>query len=246
MPALGDEFRAAREARHLSLSDVSEQIHIRSTYLESIEREDWSAIAAPVYVKGFLRTYARFLGLDQEEAVRRYAVLVAEGAPASGPAPRPMSRPPAPAARRGSPLLWIGGLLALVLVAFVGWSYYQYRGQAATSGSLAAATAAPDTAAATPAAASAPSAKADDAAPPHSLTTRIKSDSWLAVTADGTTVFEGLLKAGAQKTFRGASVVVHAGNAGGVDVVANGKDLGALGAPGEVVDRTFDLTKTKE
>jgi cytoskeleton protein RodZ len=64
MPALGERFRAAREARGLSLSEVSEQIRIRSVYLAAIEEERWSAIGAPVYIRGFLRTYARFLGLD--------------------------------------------------------------------------------------------------------------------------------------------------------------------------------------
>src|SRR5579883_285293 len=72
MRALGEEFRAAREARGLSLSDVAEQIHIRSVYLQAIENEDWSAIGAPVYIRGFIRTYARFLGLDGESAVQRF------------------------------------------------------------------------------------------------------------------------------------------------------------------------------
>src|ERR1700678_2042466 len=60
--ALGEEFRSAREARSLSLSDVAERLHIRSVYLAAIEDEDWHVIGAPVYVRGFMRTYARFLG----------------------------------------------------------------------------------------------------------------------------------------------------------------------------------------
>ncbi len=62
--ALGERFRTAREARGLSLSDVAEQIEIRALYLAAIEEENWKAIGAPVYVRGFLRTYARFLGID--------------------------------------------------------------------------------------------------------------------------------------------------------------------------------------
>ena len=61
-------MRAAREARRLSLSEVAEQIHIRALYLQNIEEEDWRAIGAPVYVRGFIRTYARFLGLDPARA----------------------------------------------------------------------------------------------------------------------------------------------------------------------------------
>jgi cytoskeleton protein RodZ len=72
MPTLGDEFRAAREARDLSLSDVSAELHIRSLYLQAIEQEDWSSIGAAVYVRGFIRAYARFLGLDAESAVGRF------------------------------------------------------------------------------------------------------------------------------------------------------------------------------
>ena len=68
MSALGEEFRSAREARGLTLSDVAEQIHIRSVYLNAIENDDWKSIGAPVYVRGFIRTYARFLAVDAEAA----------------------------------------------------------------------------------------------------------------------------------------------------------------------------------
>ena len=84
--ALGERFRAAREARGLSLSDVAEQIRIRSLYLAAIEDEDWSAIGAPVYVRGFLRTYARFLGIDPEEAVAAFGRVQPGGAGSPGAA----------------------------------------------------------------------------------------------------------------------------------------------------------------
>ncbi|HEY2554112.1 MAG TPA: helix-turn-helix domain-containing protein, partial [Candidatus Cybelea sp.] len=66
---LGERFRAAREARGLLISDAAERVRIRSVYLAAIEEENWKTIGAPVYIRGFLRTYARFLGLDPEEAV---------------------------------------------------------------------------------------------------------------------------------------------------------------------------------
>ncbi len=72
MPAVGQRFREAREARGLTLAEVAEQIRIRAVYLDAIEKEDWSAIGAPVYIRGFLRTYARFLGLDAEEIVAAF------------------------------------------------------------------------------------------------------------------------------------------------------------------------------
>ena len=92
MPALGERFRAAREARGLTLSDVSEQLRIRAVYLAAIEEENWPAIGAAVYARGFLRTYARFLGLDPEESVAAFNASSGAAAPASTPDRRPSPR----------------------------------------------------------------------------------------------------------------------------------------------------------
>ncbi|MFZ1018290.1 MAG: helix-turn-helix domain-containing protein, partial [Candidatus Cybelea sp.] len=114
---LGERFRAAREARGLLLSDAGEQVRIRSVYLAAIEEENWKAIGAPVYVRGFLRTYARFLGLDPEEAVAAFNRTQPEPPASSAPAGREAERESAP--WRSSLVLWIAGTIAVVLVAFV-------------------------------------------------------------------------------------------------------------------------------
>ncbi len=101
MPALGEEFRRAREARGQTISDVAERLHIRGVYLTAIEDEDWAAIGAPVYIRGFMRTYARYLGLDPEAAVGRLAETP-PAPPESRGAPRgPVARPKS--GRRGAP-----------------------------------------------------------------------------------------------------------------------------------------------
>jgi cytoskeletal protein RodZ len=121
MPGLGEAFRAAREARNLSLSDVAEQIHIRAVYLQAIEEEDWSAIAAPVYVRGFIRTYARFLGLDPQTAIEQFNAVAGEPAVT---APTVAGTP----ARSGpSPWLLIGGAVAAILVGLVAFNYLQLQ-----------------------------------------------------------------------------------------------------------------------
>src|SRR5271168_5256035 len=123
--ALGEEFRSAREARSLSLSDVAERLHIRSVYLAAIEDEDWHVIGAPVYVRGFMRTYARFLGLDPEAAVARFAAAVPAGPPAAAPA-RAMAAPANAAEKRtegSSPSLAavLAIVVAVIVVLFVGY-----------------------------------------------------------------------------------------------------------------------------
>jgi len=245
MPALGDEFRAAREARHLSLSDVSEQIHIRSVYLQSIEDEDWSAIAAPVYVRGFIRTYARFLGLDSEDAVERYNELLGDS-PAAMPGPMYIG-PPSSAGP--SIWVWIAAVAALALVAFVGYSYYQFQaGQRANTTVQVSATATPSLADVTPAPASrviltTPAASPGLATTAGSIAIRVRQDSWLRISVDGVQKVAGIVPAGTEKLFHGKSATVRVGNAAGVDVVVNGKDVGILGAAGDVVERTFALAE---
>jgi cytoskeletal protein RodZ len=246
MASLGDEFRAAREARHLSLSDVSEQIHIRSVYLQSIEAEDWAAIAAPVYVRGFIRTYARFLGLDPESAVARYNELLGDEPPVSI---APSSYTP-PSSAGPSVWVWLAGAAALILVAFVGYNYYQFQ----TGSEGGAHTAAKPVEIATPLATPSPATTPDEfasaapsaapaasGAPKNALVIRVSEDSWLQVYVDGVQRIAELVPAGAEKVYHGKTATVRAGNAGGVDVIVGGKDVGILGAAGDVVERTFTI-----
>jgi len=253
MSALGEAFRAARETRGLSLSDVAEQIHIRSVYLASIEAEDWAAIGAPVYVRGFIRTYARFLGLDAEAAIARFSEWVAGERP-DVPAPAQL---PASGSDRGGPSVWIiaVGLVAVVLVLFAGYEYYQYQAgsgaNAVAEGSAApAATVAVADGPPSPAPADSPGAVAAISPGPSSspvigndrLDIRLTARSWLRVAVDGKVAMEGLFPAGTVRTISGKFVTVRAGNAGGVDVSVNGKSVGTLGGSGDVVERSFNLT----
>jgi cytoskeleton protein RodZ len=245
MAGLGEELRAAREARNLSLSDVSERIHIRSIYLQSLEDENWGAIAAPVYVRGFLRTYARFLGLDAEAAVERFNAATA-GADAFSPPP-PRERPGVERStrRRPSTWLWAAAAVALVLVLYVGYRYYdlQSEPQAVPAGGQAPAasqSAAP--------AVQKPATRTVAAAPQQATGTRtvvvkLTERSWVRVEVDGNVPMEGIFDAGTTKTFHGTTATVRAGNAAGVDVTVNGKNIGPLGAPGDVVERTFTLAQ---
>ncbi|GAC1307649.1 MAG: helix-turn-helix domain-containing protein [Vulcanimicrobiaceae bacterium] len=237
MPGLGDEFRAAREARHLSLADVSEQIHIREVYLQSLENGDPS-FAASVYVKGFIRTYARFLGLDSEACVAHFGALGAATPQPLATAPRtPLERD-----RPGStPWLWLAGAAAAVLIAFVGFKYVEFE----RSASVAPASLATPSPVAT-AASHAPSAHGPAlprAIGKRTLDVRVVQDSWISIKIDGVSRFEGTARAGTVKSYRGKSADVRAGNAGGIELSLDGHALGKMGAPGAVVERTLTLVE---
>ncbi|MGY9005385.1 MAG: helix-turn-helix domain-containing protein [Alphaproteobacteria bacterium] len=69
---VGELLRNRREANHLALSDVAGALRIRESYLDALERDDLDSLPGPAYAIGFLRSYAEFLGLNGEEAVRLF------------------------------------------------------------------------------------------------------------------------------------------------------------------------------
>lgn len=72
MESVGELLRREREAQEKTIEDVAKVTRMSRQTLEAIEDDRFGALPAPVYVKGHLRTYARFLGLDEEDVVRRY------------------------------------------------------------------------------------------------------------------------------------------------------------------------------
>ena len=69
---LGRFLRQEREKKGVSLDSVVQVTRITRENLEALERDDFQAISAPVFVRGFLRSYANYLGLDPKELVSRY------------------------------------------------------------------------------------------------------------------------------------------------------------------------------
>ena len=69
----------------------------------------------------------------------------------------------------------------------------------------------------------------------------LSAASWVRVAVDGNVSMEGTFPAGTSRVFRGKRAVVRIGNAGGVAILIGGKDVGKLGATGDVVERSFDL-----
>ena len=67
MSELGTLLVRAREARGLTLEDAERDTRISRRYLQALETEQFEAIPAPVYARGFLRSYSQYLGLDPQE-----------------------------------------------------------------------------------------------------------------------------------------------------------------------------------
>lgn len=89
----GDVLRQARTERGITLAEVEQDIRINRTYLEALENARFDLLPAPVYARGFMRSYARYLALDPDEAVRAVPRDL----------PRPADLDPMPGLRRGAP-----------------------------------------------------------------------------------------------------------------------------------------------
>jgi cytoskeletal protein RodZ len=70
MPTVAEQLRAAREARNLSINEVAEITKIRTDHIRALEEGNFDLFVAPVYIRGFTRTYATLLKLDVPVVIR--------------------------------------------------------------------------------------------------------------------------------------------------------------------------------
>ena len=113
MTQLGLSLSEARLTRGLSLEDVERGTHISRRFIAALEAHDYSVFPAPVYARGFLRTYCRYLDLDPEPEL--------DALPPAWAAPVPKALPPVqhPIDVRLGWLPWaVAGVIALAAVAY--------------------------------------------------------------------------------------------------------------------------------
>ena len=108
---IGGSLREARLKRELTPADVQKAIRIRDRYLQALEEERWEVLPGDAYVKGFLRTYADYLGLDGNLYVEEYNSRFAH--------PEEPLLVPERFARTGAPFAGVGFLRPLVAVGVI-------------------------------------------------------------------------------------------------------------------------------
>jgi cytoskeletal protein RodZ len=262
MGQLGELLKEARQSKEVSLEEVEEQLRIRKKYLQALEEEDFSIMPPEVYVKGFLRNYAIYLGLDPEEIRdlyykgkpvekgRKPDFLGRSGSmarEATGPHAFPMDMSLTQSRLLAFPFLVIAlAILAFLLLGL--WAFRQYFPLPAETK--------PETKATvttreprptfTPTSVVTPTTPAPIGTPTPKVYTGVEVElamlerAWLQVHVDGEKVFEGVFDEGTKITWSGKErVAVRCNNAGGVEVTLNGQKLGPLGNRGQVVDREW-------
>ncbi|MBM3749490.1 MAG: helix-turn-helix domain-containing protein [Acidobacteria bacterium] len=243
MPSVGETLRQARLRRGLTLEEIAERSRISARFLEALEAEDWDQLPGRFFARSFLRQYASFLGVDANLSVPEIE---------EQPEPEPVEPAPAPHPLRIAPIVldsgarrlfwrrWLGSLAALVAVILACALVY-----AVWQRLRAAPAARPETAANAAPASILPDQPAAPAPPqpaaPIVVAIRTTSETWYRVTCDGTLVHERAVPPGGSLTFQAReSLRVLTGNAGGMEVVFNGKPLGAPGPRGHI--RVLEFT----
>jgi cytoskeleton protein RodZ len=243
MPGIGQLLTDAREARGMTATDVAKRLRIRAMFVDALEREDWPAVGEPVYARGFLKNYAKLVGVDPDAA----AAALEAAYPAYAPRPEvpamtrdePMSGY-APARQGGTNWLVVAtGAIALVMLVAVAWNFFGMPNSGPAQ--QAAALNSPEP---SPSAPAMIEGSVSAAAPSQTQGVDLRLETtqacWLSVTVDGKRVVYDTLPKGAVREFHAAREInLRAGNAGGIVATIDGKPLGTLGQVGQVQDRVF-------
>lgn len=187
MPSVGEQLRAAREKKKLSLEDIASSTRIPRRHLESLESGDWSRLPAPTYSVGFAKSYAGAVGLDRAEIGEQ---LRAEMGGYRADTSSPEVFQPADPARTMPKGLVLAAIAAVILIVLV-FSWFQNRSLGEPDDVPAA-----EAPVATAPAPAAPQQQPQQSAANGPVVLTATEPSWIQVSDGGTTLFQGELAAG--------------------------------------------------
>jgi cytoskeletal protein RodZ len=239
MGTLGTYLRSAREARGIDLHDAAQQTRISVNYLKAMEEEDFSRLPGEVFIRGFLKSYARFLSLEEAEVIKRYGELKPPQQPQpaiSGQREEAKAAAPVAAKTKGvplEPLIW-GGVIFIALVVFL---FLAVPGKHRDAGQPAVTAVPPE---------SKPEPGPEQAPVPEKLYLQIVAleDVWLLVRTDASPQKKAVLKKGESVIWSADDrFLLSYGSVGAVTLLLNGKEL-TVNAPRNAVVRDLIITSS--
>jgi len=269
--AFGERLKHERQKREISLDEVSQATKISTRMLRAIEQEQFDVLPGGIFNKSFVRSYARHLGLNEDEIVANYLEVVRANEPqeqngltTEAEARKIMEQRALLVLRERQRTVaqvpWSIVALALLLMALglVLWNLHSRPGTSLVGGPVKAVsnskpvseapisptpTETPKpTAEATPGAAASPDV-ATQPAGSFRVIIRAREDSWIQIIADGKEILEDTILGETQRTVEAHSeLIIKAGNVGGLDFWFNGQKLPTQGDQDQVKTLTFDST----
>ena len=239
----GDRLKREREMREVSLEEISAATRISNRYLGALESEEWSKLPGGVFARGFVRSIARYLGLDEESLLAEFDLARSKAPP---PQPYQTLEPTPQEMPRWLPAVVAAVVLLLVLAgAIYGWRRLSARRSAhtaAVSVPVSAPVFAPAAAApiATTPAAAAPAVPAEKkpgaSAPADSsldLSVSASAPTRVRIVADGVVLLDGEMHSGDTLHFAANErFEVTAADSSAVLLELNGQAMPPIGTPG--------------
>ncbi len=269
METLGVWLCQTREAKGSTLEEAEAATRIRTRFLEALEAGDFAVFpGGEVQVRGFLRIYARYLGLSPDEVLSRYDTEVHGVAavtpsdvsaktqpapptrPTTGPAPfqpRNISLPTSRPRRTSLERLMIVSIALIVLLTIVAAMGYFMSRNVGKPGAVTVTVTVPSEAV-LPLTATSTSPVVTPTFPASTqgevtLTLEAIEHVWTRVTRGGQVAFEGLMATGQVETWSGQEVViVETGNGAGLLVTVNGQPQGTMCGRAQVCTRAWGPT----
>lgn len=248
--SFGGWLRRQREMREINLRDIADRTKISRRYLEAMEADRFDLLPAPIFAKGVLREYARYVGLSPDDVVNHYLSVHHPEELAGDPKEDTKVRHRPKAIDPGQPLVqrsWsyglilaLVGVILLVLVAVIAY-FADRRHEEPANSAQAPAMAAPPPATAVQSTPPPPPPSAPGA--PLEVALEFAKDCWVEAVIDGKNRFSELRVQGEALQLQAQqSIVLTLGNAGAVEVQVNGYPLALNKRDGEVLhDLLIDL-----
>lgn len=213
--SFGSWLRSQRKIREVPLREISDATKISVRYLEALEEDRFDVLPAPVFAKGFLREYAKFVGLDSDEVVNSYLTAL-QASDDSVPEVLDDGAPRVEADRRNSWILVVALVVALALIAFlIYWGGSRDRAEVAVPAIAAPVLPAPP-----------PVAEPVEESPsaPLIVTMDFTEDCWVEASVDGRRRISELRVQGESMRLEGEEQVrLTLGNPAGVRIEVNGE-----------------------
>lgn len=226
----GEILRARREDLCLNINEIADRLRIRADYLSAIENDFFDKLPAPVYTVGYIRNYAAYLGIDAESLVQFYGEHLSQ--------PKHSAIIPVAHFRKRSPKV-----VYIVLVLLVGAAFLFARSHLA---SRLVAKPATDTGKVSVEKTlqdqrnNQPQAATVSQTSEHNLNITAIDKTWISIRFNDGRKEEMVLRAGEIKSWKFTDKAsLRIGNAGGIKVNFDGKDIGAPGVSGQVKSLSF-------
>ncbi|MCM1566987.1 MAG: DUF4115 domain-containing protein [Dehalobacter sp.] len=256
MAGEGAVLRKAREEKGLSYQEVEDSIKIRVRYLEALEKENYGVLPGTTYTRGFLRTYAKHLGINPQEIIDSYnASLVKEAEPDIQPPLSPISSNQVwfrPAVLTGMAILAVIIVVGIIFVSNLGnksgASHYTPTPLPTAPKASDQNTADSGTGQGTNTAGQ-PSQPQTEQYEGIVAELTFTADCWVVVNVDGKKALSGTIPSGTTQTLKADNQIefTSIGNAGGLSLKVNGHTLPPLGKTGDVLKNyIIDENKVKE